>query len=319
MKTSLLAVSAALALVALAPAAQADAGPAAANPCESGFGAYAVFGDVCLDTRSPSCTAWIEWHAIPSMPTCLLAPPAAEASSSGVSPQCMDVYHRDDVLHYSIVRRDSCSAEVYECPYPGAPISQCRHLLTSMVTSSAAAPAGPQCMQVYQRTDVGTYSIVRRNSCAPPEVYECPYPKAPIPECEPLLRADAAASADSSMAACYYVYQRYDAGPLTVVRTSSCAVPEFYKCPYEGAPIEDCSPLLELSATASAQEEPMCMYYYFEYRVGPVRHVQRDSCHSETYVCDERVREFVATAPEQDPAALVECARDSVDSLGVLA
>ena len=50
-----------------------------------------------------------------------------------------------------------------------------------------AAPPEPQCMQVYQRTDVGTIAIVRKDSCSL-DVYECPYEGAPITECEHLLR-----------------------------------------------------------------------------------------------------------------------------------
>lgn len=45
----------------------------------------------------------------------------------------------------------------------------------------------PNCYQVYTRYDVGTYSIVRRNSCAVPEFYQCPYQGAPISSCRGLL------------------------------------------------------------------------------------------------------------------------------------
>lgn len=44
-------------------------------------------------------------------------------------PQCMPVYQRTDVGTLSIVRKDSCSLQVYECPYEGAPITSCRDLL----------------------------------------------------------------------------------------------------------------------------------------------------------------------------------------------
>ena len=60
---------------------------------------------------------------------------------------------------------------------------------------SSSSSAGLQCYDVYSRTDVGTYSIVRRNSCAPPEVYQCPYEHAPISSCQSLLEATAAPSA----------------------------------------------------------------------------------------------------------------------------
>jgi hypothetical protein len=35
--------------------------------------------------------------------------------------------------------------------------------------------------------------------------------------------------------------------------------------------------------------EPMCMYYYYEIDLGPVRYVQRDSCTNEIYVLGERI------------------------------
>lgn len=53
--------------------------------------------------------------------------PAADAKPE--EPQCMPVYQRTDVGTLSIVRKDSCSLDVYECPYEGAPISSCEHLL----------------------------------------------------------------------------------------------------------------------------------------------------------------------------------------------
>lgn len=44
-------------------------------------------------------------------------------------PPCMDVYSRTDVGTTSIVRRNSCSAEVYTCPDEGADLRECRPLL----------------------------------------------------------------------------------------------------------------------------------------------------------------------------------------------
>lgn len=54
------------------------------------------------------------------LPTGSAAPP---------EPQCMQVYQRTDVGNIAIVRKDSCSLEIYECPYEGAPINQCRYLI----------------------------------------------------------------------------------------------------------------------------------------------------------------------------------------------
>lgn len=55
----------------------------------------------------------------------------------------------------------------------------------SVVPTTAAQDPSP-CMPVYQRTDVGTISIVRKDSCSL-EVYQCPYAGAPTWQCQPLL------------------------------------------------------------------------------------------------------------------------------------
>ena len=58
------------------------------------------------------------------------------------------------------------------------------------------------------------------------------------------LAAPAAAAASTDAAGCYYIYTRNDVGQLTVIRRSSCSPPEPYWCPYPGAPLQDCDPLL---------------------------------------------------------------------------
>lgn len=300
MKTpSLLLAAAALALAALAPSGQA------ANPCSTGNGAYAVVGDVCVDTRSAGCTLWIEWHAIPSAPTCLLAPPAASASV-----ECMDYYTRVDVGTYSVVRRDSCAPpELYSCPYEGASTDRCQDLLT--LESSASV----DCFPVYSRTDVGTYSIVRRTSCSPPEVYSCPYEGAPISSCENVLAVRSASVGLPPVSPppyyCMPYYREFDVGPVTVVQ-GGCG--NDVKVCDTSVPQTRTVDLSCVLTTTTASSEPMCMYYYYELGVGPVRHVQRDSCHSENYVCNVPLADYLATQP--DPVALAQC---TVDSLGVLA
>jgi hypothetical protein len=169
---------------------------------------------------------------------------ATSSSSAGLPPlfddtpdvQCMDVYSETYLFgDYWLVRRDSCSAQLYECPpgyNPPAPPCHEADLLTMSTSTSAG---GLSCYMVYTRNDVREYSIVRRTSCSPPEVYQCPYEGAPIDKChrvtDDLLRAETSASAPAY--------------------------------------------------------EPQCMYYYHETSIGPVTHVQRDSCHSETYVCED--------------------------------
>lgn len=59
--------------------------------------------------------------------------------------------------------------------------------------------------------------------------------------------AAAAMAADNAPGAdvgCYSVYTRNDVGQLTVIRRTSCSVPEFYWCPTPGAPPYDCDPLI---------------------------------------------------------------------------
>lgn len=57
-------------------------------------------------------------------------------------------------------------------------------LLTTLafLPAADAKPEEPQCMPVYQRTDLGTVSVVRRDSCHV-AIYECPYQGAHISEC----------------------------------------------------------------------------------------------------------------------------------------
>jgi hypothetical protein len=54
--------------------------------------------------------------------------PAAEADAIP-SPDCMPVYSRTDVGPIAVVRPNSCTVRVYECPYQGAPVSSCERIL----------------------------------------------------------------------------------------------------------------------------------------------------------------------------------------------
>lgn len=60
-------------------------------------------------------------------------------------------------------------------------------LLMTAIAVVPSASAGPDCYPVYSRTDVGTYSVVRRTSCSAPEVYSCPSEGAPIDQCDNVL------------------------------------------------------------------------------------------------------------------------------------
>ena len=152
-----------------------------------------------------------------------------------------------------------------------------------------------QCMDYYSETYLfGHYWLVRRDSCSA-QLYECPEGyNPPAPPCqEAALFSDGSGSSDNSASAqleCYPVYSRTDVEQVTIIRRNSCAPPEVYQCPYQGAPLGSCRPLLGGLVTAESQSstpEPNCMDYYYEVSVGPVTHVQRDSCHSENYVCED--------------------------------
>ncbi len=151
-------------------------------------------GFLCVSPYWPGCNLWIVWTAAPIPPSCLYGtsdPPTTTSASpwpGGSTPdvQCMDVYSETYLFGpYWLVRRDSCSAQLYECPEgynPPAPPCQEAQLL-ELSSSASPAPVGMDCYMVYTRNDVGTYSVVRRTSCSVPEVYECPYEGAPISQC----------------------------------------------------------------------------------------------------------------------------------------
>ena len=68
-----------------------------------------------------------------------------------------------------------------------APLLAALLLLTVLAIVPAASADPPQCMEQYSRTNVGTYAIVRHNTCAAPQVYDCPYAGAPLDQCDDLL------------------------------------------------------------------------------------------------------------------------------------
>lgn len=60
--------------------------------------------------------------------TTLALVPAADARP--LPPvECMPVYSRTDVETIAIVRPNSCTVRIYECPYQGAPISSCERIV----------------------------------------------------------------------------------------------------------------------------------------------------------------------------------------------
>lgn len=143
MKSLLVAVAACLVLAALAPSGTALTAPPESVP-DLDVAAMAVgvpdlsqwpkcaplapVGRLCVSIYWPGCNAWIEWQAIPSQPTCLYRSDGLAMSSVGPDStpdvQCMDVYSQTELAGgYWLVRRDSCSAQVYWCPEGSSPPS----------------------------------------------------------------------------------------------------------------------------------------------------------------------------------------------------
>lgn len=287
--------------------------------------------------------------------------PTAEAQA-GPDVQCMDVYRQTHLAGpYWLVQRDTCSAQIYECPDGHSPpAAPCRELsLLEASSASAAAPsldfplcqpvavgracfspywpgcnvwiewtaiplqnsclyrsdplamsaAGPdvQCMDVYRETHLaGPYWLVQRDSCSA-QVYECPEGYSPPgPPCQPaqVLSTDATA-------ACYMVYTRHDVGTFSVVRTSSCAVPMAYQCPYEGAPISQCDNVLTLAASSAAVAAPgvglppvYCMPYEREVAITNDLSVVQGGCGSYVRLCGDRL--YATNLGDADPACLLD-------------
>jgi hypothetical protein len=116
----------------------------------------------CVNPRDADCLGYVNQNALPMVnPVCLVD--ASLSAGAASPPPCYDIYRRTDVHTFTLVQRNSCSAEAYTCPTPGAPLDQCQPLV-----SQAAAVAGapePQCLQYYRETEVGPYRHVQRNSC----------------------------------------------------------------------------------------------------------------------------------------------------------
>ncbi|MEA3136682.1 MAG: hypothetical protein QOC71_963 [Thermoplasmata archaeon] len=303
MKTTLILTSL-LTLGALAIAPTGQAAPADAEKCYTVYDFPDLGWRVCYNLEDSQCTIY-EYRTtiIGTEKSCIY--PSGEASSQssaggipwpgGQTPdvQCMDNYSETYLFgQYWLVRRDSCSAQIYECPDgydpPAAPCHEAEFFTSASASGGIPWPGGQtpdvQCMDNYSQTYLfGPYWLVRRDSCSA-QLYECPEGYSPpAPPCHE------ASLVQANAAGCYMVYSRTNVGHYSVVRRTSCSPPEVYSCPYEGAPIDRCQPLLSTIVTSSAapQSEPNCLDYYSEWSVGPLTHVSRDSCHSENYLCED--------------------------------
>ncbi len=124
-------------------------------------------------------------------------------------------------------------------------------LLLTFVAAPAEAEPIPTmyCMPVYSEEHVGPVTVVRRDSCAVPEVYVS----------EPFSRPDMPLPFY-----CMQVYTEETVGPVTVVRRNSCAVPEVY--------------VSEPFARPGMPVDIYCAQVYTEQDVGPVTVIQTSSC-----------------------------------------
>ncbi len=125
-------------------------------------------------------------------------------------------------------------------------------LLTVVAAPAEAEPVAPDmmCMQVYSETELGPVTVVRRNSCAVPEVY--------------VNEGFSNHGLPAPTMMCSQVYSETNVGPFTVVRRNSCAVPE-----------------VQVNEGFSNPELPFpvyCAQVYTERDIGPVTVVQSSSC-----------------------------------------
>jgi hypothetical protein len=98
-----------------------------------------------------------------------------DSSATATAPPCYDIYSETHLAGpYWLVRRNSCSAQVYECPdgySPPAPPCQEVRLIEARPTTTSASAVG--CYYIYQETHVGPITYIRRSSCDPGMVYFC--------------------------------------------------------------------------------------------------------------------------------------------------
>lgn len=180
-----------------------------------------------------------------------------------------------------------CNAWIEWTAIPAQPT--CLYRTDGLQANSAA---DVQCMDVYSRTDVGTLSIVRRNSCAAPEFYQCPSPGAPLSSCHGLLEATLTSSALD--AECMDVYsQTHVAGPYWIVRRDSCSV-QLYECPTGSSPPAPPCREAQIFSTSSAAPPvgppPMeCYDIYSRWGYGPAYVVLTSSCSGHVELCGDKV------------------------------
>lgn len=277
----------------------------------------AAVGQLCFSPYWPGCNLWIVWSAIPAQPTCLVHSdpgPLATTSAAVDPPPCYEVYSQQELAGgYWLVRRNSCSAQLYHCPEgsspPGPPCEE-----VGLEMSSAAAPPTVglpplYCYDIYSRREVGPVAVVMTSSCSG-HVEVCD----DRPTIEP-VRVDLSCLRDYLPQFYCMPYSReLVAGPVTVEQ-GGC-----------GSDVEVCNDsVLDgsvslgciLAPVAASAPEPMCMYYYYEHEVGPVRYVQRDSCHSEAYICDEDAKAYAnGQVAKPDPNGFVMCAWESTGLVG---
>jgi hypothetical protein len=147
-------------------------------------------------------------------------PPASAHSIDPIFPKCVTVTDFPDQGEWVCVDPSDSQCTVYEIrtTFLGT-TKTCIYPFGGCGNGCATASAGSvNCYEVYSRTNVGPYSVVRRDSCAPPQAYVCPYENAPIDQCQDLLQFNAAAAQQQ----CLEYYSDWSIGPVHHHQTDSC-------------------------------------------------------------------------------------------------
>lgn len=223
---------------------------------------------------------------------------AASTASAGPGAQCMDVYSETHLVGpYWLVRRDSCSAQVYECPEGSSPPAPpCKEVQLLSASAAAAPPVGVPpiyCMPYEREVDLGDVQVVQ-GGCGN-------YVRVCGDRVTLAWDGDVSCVTDDLVTMdCYAIYREVPVGPVSIVMTSSCSG-HAELCGDRVSPFA--SPDLSCVAATTSAAEPECLQVYREHDLGPVRYVSKDSCHSDVYVCGDNVKQAGST----DPAAYLDC------------
>lgn len=301
-------LAAALSLAVLAvPPASAEASAAPPYECMDVYRQTELAGGYWLVQRS-SCQAQLYWCPAgfaPPAPPCeevQLATAAAAQADPGLDqwPKCAPIAVGSLCV---TIYWPGCNAWIEWTAIPNPPTCLYRSdplLLSTAAVQPPALEAPPiYCMPYERRLEAGPVTVIQ-GGCGN-DVRLCDDSVLGVRSVQDVKDLDRSCLDDAAPPLqCSDIYARHEVGPVAVVMTSGCSG-HAELCDDNLLVRVDTSCLLAPVATQAAAAEPNCLSVYSEYEVGPVRHVQRDSCHSETYVCGVEVREAVkdpiATSP----------------------